>query len=143
MTFIRTYFKILDTNVELYPTTDKMTYAHGIVATNWETAYFVRRFDNVVSKFYFVQDFEPYFYAKGSEYEFAENTYKFGFRGLTAGEWLKDICINQYHMVADSFGFSYDKDLYHPRPKLMIKKEFFSMLDQLLLEEILNLGYWL
>lgn len=125
ITFIRTYFKILDTNVELYPTTDNMVYAHGIVATNWETAYFVRRFDNVISKFYFVQDFEPYFYAKGSEYEFAENTYKFGFRGLTAGEWLKDICINQYHMVADSFGFSYDKDLYQPRPKPDNKKRVF------------------
>ncbi|GJM57295.1 glycosyltransferase [uncultured Dubosiella sp.] len=114
--FIKENFQILDENVELYWDVRYMKYAHGIVATSWETAYFVNRYDNVISKFYFIQDFEPDFYAKSSQYEFAENTYKMGFRGLTAGEWLRDICVNQYNMVADSFSFSYDKDLYTVQP---------------------------
>lgn len=94
-----------------------MGFAHGTVATAWTTAYYVRRFNNTISKFYFVQDFEPYFYAHGSEYEFAENTYKMGFRGITAGDWLKDVMRNDYGMTADSFLFSYDDKIYQTKRK--------------------------
>lgn len=124
--FVRKHFSILDENVELNCNTDNMEYSHGIVATSWITAYFVRNFNNTISKFYFIQDFEPYFYALGSEYQFAEETYKFGFRGITAGDWLKDICRNVYGMKANSFGFSYDKDLYKPQTKKdEVKRVFF------------------
>ena len=97
--FVHKYFSILDENVELYYDTKMMKFADGTVATSWDTAYCVRNFNNTISKFYFIQDFEPHFFAHGSEYEFAEQTYKFGFRGITAGDWLKDICINDYNMV--------------------------------------------
>lgn len=123
--FVRKYFSILDENVELFYDVKFMTFAHGTVATGWDTAYCVKNFNNTISKFYFVQDFEPHFFAHGSEFEFAENTYKFGFRGLTAGDWLKDICREEYGMVADSFGFSYDKDLYQPRKKADSTKRVF------------------
>jgi len=66
--FVRENFKILDSNVDLYHNTEDMEYADAIVATSWQTAYFVRRFDNCISKFYFIQDYEPYFYPLGSEY---------------------------------------------------------------------------
>ena len=124
--FIAKYFSILDDRVEVYCDVKYMEYAHATVATSWETAYHVRNFDNCISKFYFIQDFEPHFFAHGSEYEFAENTYKFGFRGITAGDWLKNICINDYGMKADSFSFSYDKDLYHVVKKSDdVKRVFF------------------
>ena len=123
--FIRKNFSILDEKVELFHDVKQMKFAHGIVATSWDTAYFVKNYNNVISKFYFVQDFEPYFYAHGSVYEFAEQTYKFGLRGITAGDWLKDICINNYGMKADSFGFSYDKDLYFPRDNRHTNKRVF------------------
>lgn len=123
--FVHKYFSILDKNVELYHDTKLMTFADGIVATSWDTAYCIRNFNNTISKFYFIQDFEPYFFALGSEYEFAEQTYKFGFRGITAGDWLKDICINQYNMKADSFSFSYDKDLYTVKKKQDSTKRVF------------------
>ena len=37
------------------------------------------------ARFYLVQDFEPSFYAAGSEALMAEATYRFGFHGVTAG----------------------------------------------------------
>ena len=77
----------------------------------------MKNFHNTVSKFYFIQDFEPYFYAHGSEYSFAENTYTFGFRGITAGDWLRDVVKRDYGMEAMSFRFSYDRKIYYPRPK--------------------------
>jgi len=124
-TFVKKYFSILDSNVDVFCDVKYIEFAHGTVATGWDTAYFVRKFNNTISKFYFVQDYEPHFFAHGSEYSFAENTYKFGFRGITAGDWLKDICINDFGMEADSFGFSYDKELYTPKEKINPKKRVF------------------
>ena len=77
--------------------------------------YFYRNFF-CQKKFYFVQDFEPWFFPHGSEYAFAENTYKFGFIGLTASPWLKERLERDYAMKCYAFGFSYDKDIYYQRP---------------------------
>ncbi|MDD3137459.1 MAG: glycosyltransferase [Lachnospiraceae bacterium] len=124
--FLKEHFQILDSRVESFWDVSEAKYAHATIATAWQTAYFVRNFDNTTSKFYFVQDYEPYFYAKGSEYELAENTYKFGLRGITAGDWLKDLLKEKYQMKTKSFGFSYDKDLYTPQKKKgKIKRVFF------------------
>lgn len=87
------------------------------MATSWQTAYFVRNYKKSNHKCYFVQDFEPSFYAMGSEYVWAEETYRFGFKGITAGDWLKNTMINSYGMEAISFGFSYEKEFYKPQPK--------------------------
>ncbi len=93
-----------------------------------QTAYYVRAFSNCRKKAYFVQDFEPYFFAKGSNYFFAEETYRFGFYGITAGEWLKEKLTSEYGMQCESFGFSYDKDLYTFRKREAdggVKRVFF------------------
>lgn len=124
--FLKKHFKILDSRVEAFYDVSYASFAHAVIATSWQTAYFVRNFDNCISKFYFVQDFEPYFFALGSEYEFAERTYEFGLRGITAGDWLKEKLHNEYGMVTESFGFSYDKELYQPLQKTDdIKRVFF------------------
>lgn len=91
--------------------------ANIAMATSWQTAYFVRNYNNSTHKCYFVQDFEPSFYAMGSEYVWAEETYRFGFKGITAGDWLRNMMINTYGMEAISFGFSYEKEFYKPQPK--------------------------
>lgn len=117
--FLKEYYSstLTSDSVEAYNSTESMTYAHATLATGWQTAYFVRRFNNTDEKFYFVQDFEPCFFPLGSEYLFAENTYKFGFKGITAGGWLKDKLHDEYGMETGSFGFSYDKELYNPKEK--------------------------
>lgn len=61
---------------------------------------------------YFVQDFEPEFSQKSSSYFFAENTYKFGFVGITAGSWLSKKLSKDYKMECYDYGFSYDKKNY-------------------------------
>ena len=81
-------------------------------ATSWITAYALRGFGLTCHKLYFVQDFEPAFYAHGSEYAFAEETYKFGFTGVCAGDWLVRILKADYGMQCHSVSFSYDRDLY-------------------------------
>lgn len=103
--------------VEVHVDIRNMGFAHATIATAWNTAYYLRDFDNTISKFYFVQDFEPLFFPVGSDYAFAENTYKFGFRGLTAGDWLKNKLRDEYGMRTESFLFSYDHDLYQAGTK--------------------------
>lgn len=124
-TFVENAFPILDSKVELYYDVKYMKFAHATFATSWDTAYFVKNFDNTISKFYFVQDFEPYFYAHGSEYQFAEQTYMFGLRGITAGDWLKEKLNREYGMRTDSFLFSYQKDVYYPVPRKDSKRRIF------------------
>ena len=59
--FLEKYYEIDCKDIEVHINISDMTYAHGVVATSWQTAYAARKFDNVISKFYFVQDFEPLF----------------------------------------------------------------------------------
>ncbi len=90
---------------------------HIAMATSWQTAYYVNNFAKCYKKTYFVQDYEPYFYAHGSSYMFAENTYRFGFSGISAGSWLSNKLQNEYGMECESFSFSYDKELYFKQAK--------------------------
>lgn len=91
--------------------------AHVTVATSWPTAYYARNFRSTRHYCYFVQDFEPFFYAMGSEYAWAEATYRFGFRGITAGGWLKQKLEQEYGMDTTAVGFSFDRALYKPWPR--------------------------
>ncbi len=85
-----------------------------VFATGWETAYPVFNLKTNAHKMYFVQDFEPYFYGVGSKSVLAENTYKMGFFGITAGRWLTHRVSTEYGMPADYFDFGADLDIYKP-----------------------------
>lgn len=99
-------------NAEVYIGLDNIPPAHTSIATGWTTAYYAKSARSSNNYVYFVQDFEPFFYPHGSNYALAEETYKFGFYGITAGNWLKNKLIKEYKMKCTSFNFSYDKDLY-------------------------------
>lgn len=97
--------------------------AQFTIATSWPTAYYVRNFKDTCQKCYFVQDFEPWFFAVGSESIFAEETYRFGFLGITAGDWLAKKLASEFGMKTQSIGFSYDKSLYRPGEKTKEEKK--------------------
>lgn len=90
----------------------EMADADAIFATSWETAYTVYNSSVNAKKMYFVQDFEPYFYPTGSFSILAENTYKMGLRGITAGGWLKQKLNKDYGMTTDAFWFGSDSGVY-------------------------------
>src|SRR5262249_40111769 len=77
---------------------DGMPDAHGVVATSWPTAYAAFNAACTGKRFYFVQDFEPYFEPIGTFSVIAENTYRMGFHGITAGEWLARKLSREYGM---------------------------------------------
>lgn len=84
----------------------------AIVATSWETAYPSFRDSSRARRFYFVQDFEPWFYPVGSASVLAENTYRFGFTGITAGRWLSEKLRTDYGMPTHHYDFGADPTSY-------------------------------
>ncbi|MCU0773179.1 MAG: glycosyltransferase family 4 protein [Ideonella sp.] len=84
------------------------------VATGWPTAYTARNFRATVHRCYLVQDYEPWFYAVGSESALAEATYRMGMIGVTAGDWLAQRLRAEFGMETHPFGFSYDRAIYYP-----------------------------
>lgn len=96
-----------------------------VFATGWETAYPVFNEKTTARKLYFIQDFEPYFYPMGTDYILAENTYKFGFHGITAGGWLSDKLSKEYGMITDHYDFGANKSHYGFKNTGDRKKIFF------------------
>lgn len=89
---------------------------HVLFASSWETAYPVLASPALGRRCYFVQDFEPRFYPAGSLAMLAEETYRFGFHGVTAGRWLAEVLRRDYGMTADHFDFGVDLDRYAIKP---------------------------
>jgi O-antigen biosynthesis protein len=86
--------------------------AHGVVATSWPTAYGCYAARCSGKRFYFVQDFEPDFYAVSADRILAENTYHMGFHAITAGRWLAEKLATEFGMSADPFEFGCDTTSY-------------------------------
>lgn len=91
---------------------EEMEDADIIFATSWQTAYTVYSSKVKAKKFYFVQDFEPYFYPIGGFSKLAENTYRMGLRGITAGGWLEKRLHDEYGMITTKFDFGSDSGTY-------------------------------
>lgn len=98
--------------IERYPEGGIPDDVDALFATSWETAYRSYRDASRARRLYFVQDFEPSFYATSAEAVLAENTYRFGFSGITAGGWLADKLSTEYGMPAISFDFGADPQHY-------------------------------
>lgn len=86
--------------------------ADVVVSSDWQTAYPAFRYSGPAKRFSFVQDFEPWFYPASSEYVLAENTYRFGFHGFSAGPWLARKVTEEYGMSCDHYDYSVDKQHY-------------------------------
>jgi hypothetical protein len=102
----------LRASIEYYPETGLPADVDALFATSWETAYRSYRDPSRARRFYFVQDFEPLFYPMGSEAVLAENTYRFGFLGITAGHWLAEKLSRDYGMKTAAFDFGSDGSHY-------------------------------
>lgn len=93
-----------------------MADAHAVVATGWPSAYAVYNARCSGKRFYFVQDYEPSFYPVGTNSVLAENTYRMGFHGITAGRWLAEKLSHEFGMKTDYFPFGCDTTRYHREP---------------------------
>lgn len=87
--------------------------ADVVVATSWQSAHDVAvRATYPIHRFYVVQDYEPWFYARGSAYALAEDTYRFGFDTITVGPMLAQLLKAQHGVEATVAPFGCDGDVY-------------------------------
>lgn len=83
------------------------------VATGWQTAHVLaRRATRQLDCFYFIQDYEPFFCARGSEYELAADTYRFGFTNIALGHMVRDRLRTELDVTAHMVPFSCDTTTY-------------------------------
>ncbi|MDI2097601.1 glycosyltransferase family 1 protein [Ruicaihuangia caeni] len=86
------------------------------IATSWQTAHVLASRPHLTGhRMYFVQDYEPWFYPHGALYALAEETYRFGFTGITAGAWLAGLLSDRFGMHCSHFEFGADTDVYSVR----------------------------
>lgn len=122
---VASYSKAANTTFYTYSSSRAMQQADILFATGWETAYPVFNEKTTAQKLYFIQDFEPYFYPMGTDYILAENTYRFGYHGITAGGWLSKKLSSEYGMQTDHYDFGADKTNYRFENQGERKKIFF------------------
>lgn len=84
----------------------------AVIACDWETTYAAHRHGGRAKRFYFTQDFEPAFFASGSDYAAAENSYRLGFHGFSAGRWLAEKLRADYGMSVDHYDYAVDRSRY-------------------------------
>lgn len=83
------------------------------VASSWDTAHVLaRRGTAPMRRLYFIQDFEPFFYARGSMYALAEDTYRFGFRCIALGEMVAELLRAEVGIAPDVTEFGCDTSVY-------------------------------
>ncbi|HZR36933.1 MAG TPA: hypothetical protein VFA75_16300 [Nevskia sp.] len=87
------------------------------VATHWESAYHIRNLSGY--KAYYIQDYEPYFYAFGEKLLLARKTYEFGYRMITLGQWAASEITRNLPQVPEPahISFPYENKEYQPQPR--------------------------
>jgi len=84
------------------------------VATAWQAAHALARHGTEpMRRLYFVQDYEPLFYPRGSEAALAELSYRFGYRTIALGEMVAGHLRREIGLEPDVLPFGCDTDVYH------------------------------
>ncbi len=85
----------------------------AVIATSWESAHVIVKYGRTpMRRLYFIQDYEPYFYGRGAEHEFAAMTYSLPFRRIALGEMLDAMITDETGLRNDVIPFGCDSEVY-------------------------------
>lgn len=112
---ISQHYRKIGDNVQVRFLPDDVRQLSGdvIIATDCWTAFPVGQATNFKERFYFIQDYEPYFHPMGENYLIAESTYNFGYSALCAGKWLLEKA-GGHGMWARAWDLAVDREHYYP-----------------------------
>lgn len=82
------------------------------IATSWDTVEYLASSSHGAPGFYFVQDYEPWFFSLDSNFLAAENTYRHGLRVVTIGKWLAGKIDREYGSVLGYTDFGVGPSYY-------------------------------
>ena len=90
----------------------------AVIATDRWTAFYARAVKNVSKRFYLVQDYEPLFYAMGSEALLAGQSYRMGLIPVCSSRWLVHKMRDAGNATVHRFDYAVDHQVYHLRPEV-------------------------
>jgi len=110
------HFQTLQVEVKFIIGREEFESAAGdvIIATDWGSVQFVVSNPNFHNRFYFVQDYERFFYPQGTKSLLAELTYSYKLDCICAGPWLEKIMSEKYGSWACKFWLAVDNSVYFP-----------------------------
>ncbi len=85
-----------------------------VFATSWDTVAVVGHAQGFKERFYFIQDYEPYFHARGARALAAEHTYSRDFACICASPWLEQLMREKHGRWARAFWLAYNQSIYTP-----------------------------
>jgi len=87
----------------------------AVVASGWESTHLITKYaEQPTRRLYFMQDYEPYFYGRGAEHEFAAMSYQLPFRRIALGEMLDGMVHRETGLASDVVPFGCDSEVYSP-----------------------------
>jgi len=119
---MRTYEQVIrewwpDVRAEIRDAREGIDGVDACVASSWESAHVLaRRGRAPMRRLYFIQDYEPYFYAHGALSALAEDSYRFGFRCIALGEMVAGELRSEVGVSSDVTEFGCDTSRYRLLP---------------------------
>ncbi|WP_426241948.1 glycosyltransferase family 1 protein [Nocardioides sp. LHG3406-4] len=100
-------------DVEYRDATGPIDGVDACVASSWESAQILAlRGTSAMHRLYFVQDYEPFFFPRGSLHSLAEDTYRFGFVNVALGAAVADMLAIQAGAASVVVPFGCDTEAY-------------------------------
>lgn len=123
LAFIRRHYRDVGDKVAVrfLPDDVRQLSGHAVIATDCWTVFPAAEATNFQERFYFIQDYEPYFHPVGENSLIAESTYKMGFAALCAGDWLLQKA-QAHGMWARKWELASDPEFYFPAGRVTKKK---------------------
>ena len=117
---IERYFGPLDANIVSFD--GNVDNHRAIICTQWKSAYDARlvKFNGKI--LYFIQDFEPMFYAVGSDFLRAMTTYSMSFQMICYGKWVAAKLADELGVNASVIPFTLDHATYQ-RPTTEVDRD--------------------
>ena len=107
-------------SAKVLPLSAHYAFATGdaIIATSWDTVEIALANKNFIDHFYLVQDYEPFFYARGTQALKAERTYSLNIKTICASTWLHEIMKTKFGRHSVHFALAFNPNIYYPqKPK--------------------------
>ncbi|MFW0774831.1 glycosyltransferase family 1 protein [Paenarthrobacter nitroguajacolicus] len=100
---------------EIRSATRGMDGVDALVASSWSSAHVLAaRSPQNVHRFYFIQDYEPYFYPRGALYALAEDSYRFGLTTIALGGMIGAVLKTELgQLPVATVPFGCDTETYH------------------------------
>ena len=116
------YFQPIKAKILPFDTSFYFASGDCLIATGWQTVEYVKSSISFRQKYYFIQDYEPFFYARGTQAVLAEQTYKEDLACICASPWLDQLVKTRYGRWSRYLWLAYDHTIYGTTKENILNK---------------------